>query len=135
MEVTDIIKSIPPNDNLRLQQALATFFENTPMSDEDRAKMEVINELELQKAMLQFVAENAMLDANIKNSAVQSKQLEAVLAKMQQNQQQASSAPQQISPIIQGGPAPEQAQIMKQQQAPTQPEPQQQQTPVMQGAM
>lgn len=80
MEIEGIIKNIPPNDNLRLQQALAIYFENTPMSDEDRAKMDEVNSLEMMKAKLQMFSEIANLEAQTLNAKMQSTQLQQMMS-------------------------------------------------------
>jgi len=115
MEIAEIIKDIPPEDYLRRQQALSIFFENTPMNDEDKAKMDVINELENTKAMMQFTAEMSTLQTTIATNKNQQSQLEM----MSQRMNAAKAAPPaqgSISPELQqGAPAPAQAPQQEQQ--------------------
>lgn len=82
-EVSDIIKSIPPNDNLRLQHALSLYFDNMSMSDEARAQTEMINELSMKKAMMGAMAEMSGYQTQIKSNSVMNEQMNMQLAQMQ----------------------------------------------------
>jgi hypothetical protein len=107
MEVVEIIKSIPPNDTLRLQAALKLYFENIQMADDTRAEMQIVNEMEMQKAMLQYAAEMSGLQTQIQNNAAMSEQITASLAQMQAAKQPPQAQEAAVSPEIQPPQAPQ----------------------------
>jgi hypothetical protein len=114
MEMIEIIKAVPPNDTLRLQAALKMYFENIQMADETRAEMEMVNQLEMQKAMLQHMTEISGLQTQIKNNQVQSTQMDAMLAQMQMQMQGQGQGQMQGQPV--SAPQVEQPQIEQLQQ-------------------
>lgn len=101
-EVADIIKSIPPTDNLRMQSALNLYFDNMSMSDEARAQQEVVNKISMEKAMLATLAEMANYKTAIKNSEVMQEQANMSLAQMQPQPQgpqpMPTETPQPVQP-------------------------------------
>lgn len=124
MEISEIIKNIPPNDYLRLQEALAIYFSNTPMNDEDKARMEVINEMERMRAQMQFVSEMAALDMQTKQSVSQAQQIEQMMGQFQGAQMKGANQPpieDQVTPETQApnSQAVEQSQVSGE-QTPTQ---------------
>lgn len=125
-EVAEIIRSIPPNDELRLQEVLNMYMENMTLSDEQTAEIEMINELKLQSAIMGEYAKMAGYDATIKQNQVMSLQMQAQLqgaAPGAQPQPQVSNAVKMPQPPQ----APTQAQPARQQQnQPRPPQPQRQ---------
>lgn len=100
-ELVDIIKSIPPNDSLRLQFALSQYFKNMSLSDEARAQLEVVNGISMQKAMMSSMVEMSTMQTQMKNNEVMNQQL---------NMQMAQLLPQEPQPQGQPLPAMEPAQ-------------------------
>ena len=96
MEVETILRSIPPTDTLRMQTALNMYFENMALNDQTKSQVEVVNALELKKAMLQYAVEIATLETQIKGTALQSKQITMQMAQIENAmmpQQQMQSEP------------------------------------------
>jgi hypothetical protein len=91
-EVADIIKSIPPNDLLRLQLALNLYFDNMSMSDDARAQTEMVNSLSMQKAMLASMVEISSYQTQLKSNAVMNEQMNLQLAQLQ------PQPPEQMAP-------------------------------------
>jgi hypothetical protein len=86
---------------LRLQGALNLYFDNMSMSDDARATQDMINELEMKKAMLQYVTEITTMETQIKNNKVQGQQLTMAMAQMTAP---VAPAPQpQVTPAVQNG--------------------------------
>ena len=83
MEIETIMRSIPPTDNLRLQATLGMYFDSMSMNDETKASMDMVNDLEMKKAMLQYMTEIAGLEAQLKGAKVMGKQATQQLAQME----------------------------------------------------
>lgn len=110
-EVADIIKSIPPTDNLRLQLALSMYFNNMSMSDEARAQQEFVNGLSMQKAVMMSMVEMSTMQTQLKSNKVMNEQLNMQMAQLlpqpQSPQQQALPPSVEPAPEEEAAPIPQ----------------------------
>jgi hypothetical protein len=80
------------------------YFDNMSMSDESRAQQDVINELEMKKALLQYTAEISALETQIKGNKASGMQLSMQMAQMGMGGAPSVEAPQDIQAVPKPGP-------------------------------
>jgi len=97
-EMVEMIKSIPEGDQLRLQFALREYFDAMNLPDKQQGMLEMINDMEMQKAFIGYMRDMSTMDAEIKNNGVLAAQAEQFLKKLGQMQGQPPAIQQQITP-------------------------------------
>lgn len=106
-EVADIIRSIPPTDNLRMQFALNLYFDNMSMSDEARAQQEMVNQISMQKAIMGSMVEMSTMQTQLKSNEVMGQQLNLQMAQLlPQPEPQQGALPPSVEPVPQEAAAP-----------------------------
>jgi hypothetical protein len=114
--IRDIIKSIPPDDYLRMDAVLGSYFDSIDLPEKDKAMMEMVTEMNSMKAKMRFMTELSTMKANMANSEMMVAQTENMMKQMQAPQPQQQQVPEQFTPEQQATPV--QPQTPQQQPAP-----------------
>lgn len=99
MQIREIIKTIPENDYLRLNQVLSAYFNALNLSEKDKAMMEMVSEMNNMKAQVQFMTEMSGMKAQMANNEVMIAQADRMMQQIQgmMAQPAAPTAPDQIT--------------------------------------
>jgi hypothetical protein len=83
-----------------MQFALGHYFSSLDLPEEEERELASLNEMEMSKAIMQYVTEMSGFDAQLKGNTLQAQQAEQMIAQMQvRNQPQ--NVQQQVTPMSQ----------------------------------
>jgi len=92
IQLTELAKIIPPDDYLRRNSLVSKYFSTLDFPDKEKAKLEMINELEDMKAQIQFIAEISGLTSQMKQGQLATLQAQNMIDQLSSNM---NMAPQQ----------------------------------------